>query len=70
MSAAKDGSESIVRSLLSAQITEAALRSLCNLQDNRGNTALHYAVELGLEGIIKRLVKAGAAATIPDEVSI
>lgn len=66
-----DGSERIVRSLLeSERRAEIAPRILCNHQDSSRNTALHYAVEAGYEGIVRHLVRAGAAATIPGEVSL
>jgi ankyrin repeat protein len=71
MIAVDSGSEKLVRALLLglSGSSDEGRRTVCNQQDAMGYTALHRAVEIAHEGIVRRLVDAGAAATIPNSVS-
>jgi ankyrin repeat protein len=70
--AAAYGNEKIVRSLLQVlqSSPEGTRRQALNAQDGGdGSTALHVAVDQGHEGIVKRLVEAGASTTVRNLVS-
>jgi ankyrin repeat protein len=70
--AAAYGNEKIVRSLLQVlqSSPEGTRRQALNAQDSGdGSTALHVAVDQGHEGIVKRLVEAGASTAVRNLVS-
>ncbi|ORY99144.1 hypothetical protein BCR43DRAFT_523146 [Syncephalastrum racemosum] len=56
--------------LLQSPATAAAAKAVLDLQDDRGDTALHIASQLGCTELVDALLKAGACVTLENSVGL